>query len=393
MNETDILCPFCNSRIDGLVEQMKPTCPRCDAPLPANVVAKLNTAAPPKETAPRPAAPGKTRTIAAILGIMALMAAITTGFALWTKEFRRQNDLKKGFIATLPASQEPEEMSVLGLVPARCNVLGAVNLADVRANPVAKKALFEPPPRSIEWLTDRLKDVTGMSPNDLDQVAVGVEMADKLPKIFVLVQTRAAYDPQAILKAFAPAKAQLLRGRPLVRFPLWHVGDGVVWCVTDRHLAFLFQLGPAALDELEAIPVRPRLKLEGSPEAVRTLVKERVDKQSLAWLAAADLGSSAVVDFLGLAGAKVEPYRPLLATKAVTISVKTDTDVVVLGQALPKSASEAETLAAKLRDADWRGEASKKVAPAPADAAAPWVSLQLRYEAGKIRELLERGPG
>src|SRR6185369_9192437 len=137
-------------------------------------------------------------------------------------------DLKKGFIAAAAVSEAPDEMSALGLVPARCNIIGAANFADLRGNPVAKKAFLEETPRSILWLGDRLKNATGLTLDDLDQVALGVEMTDKLPKIFVIVQTRAAYDSQAVLKSFSTAKGLTklsLRNRPLVRFPLPRLGD------------------------------------------------------------------------------------------------------------------------------------------------------------------------
>ena len=322
------------------------------------------------------------------------MAALTVAFTFWTQGFRRQNDFKKGHIATDPASSIPDEMTSLGLVPARCNVLGAINLADLRANPVAKKAFLDQPPRSLVWLADRLKDATGLSLDDLDQIAVGIEMTDQLPKIFVVVQTRAAYDPQAILKSFAPAKTQSLRNRPLVRFTLNPVGDGIAWCVSDRHIAFLFRVEPGKLDDLESIPVRPRQKLEGSSDAIRALVKDRVDKQSLAWLAADLAPASGMLDFLNVVGARVEPYRPLLDAKALAINIKTDRDVVVLGHVLARSPKDIKKLEDCLRDFDWRGESSKKVEATPPDAGAdPWVTLQLRYEPATLRELLERGPG
>jgi hypothetical protein len=392
--ETEILCPFCNSRIEGAIDRTKPTCPRCEAPLPAGIVEKLPSA--PAPPPPMPTVPGKSKTILAVLGLMAFMAALTAAYALWTKDFRRQNDVKKGFVAAPAASQAPAEMNALGLIPAKCNVLGAVNLADLRANPVAKKALFEQPPRSVAWLAEQLKEATGLTLDDLDQVALGIEVADKLPNIYVVVQTRAAYDRQAVLKPFAPAKPHMLRDRPLVQFPLPRLGDGVVWCVSERHLAFLFRIVPGKLEEgeLEAIPKRPRQKLEGSSDAVKKLVSERVDKESFAWLAG-DLSLAAgLLDFLAIAGARIEPYRPLLGAKAVALNVKTDQDVVVLAHVLPGSAKEAEALANSLRDFDWRGESSKKVETTPPDAAAlPWVSLQLRYRPDTVRELLERGPG
>jgi hypothetical protein len=413
MPEADTICPFCNSRIAGPVDRAKPICPRCEAPLPQALVDNLSrrqeqtaiTATPLANNLPTsnggtkiavemPAIPGKKKTITVIFGIMAMMALLTAGYALWTKDFRRQNDIKKGFVPIEPISQSPEEIATLGLLPPECNLLAVVNVADLRKNPVAKKAFFDEPPRSIVWLADQLNEATGLTLDDLDHVAVGALMADKLPKIFVIVQTRTAYDPQRMLKAFAPAKPVSLRDRPVVRFPLWHVAEGMAWGMSERHIAFSFAAGLGQLKDLEAIPPRPRPKLDGFSDAVQALVKERVDKQSLAWLAVDLVPAAGLIDALSVLGARVEPLQPILGSKALTVSFKTDADFVVLGQILPRSAKEAEALAEKLRDIDWRGEASKKIELTPLEAKAePWVTLQLRYEPAKVRELLERGPG
>lgn len=391
MTESSVVCPYCNSQIDGVADRAKPVCPRCEAQLATAIVEKLPvkmTAAPLREPI---TVPGKKKTLAAILGIMALMASITIGYSLWTQKFRRLNDFKKGIVLTEPASQTPDELNTVGLLPARCNIIGAVNLADLRGNPVAQAAFLEQAPRSLAWLREQLKDASGLALDDIEQISLGVEITEKPPKIFVIVQTKAPYDPQAVVKSFPNVKALSLRGRPLVRFPLPYVGDGVAWCLGERHLAFLFRVEQGPLDDLEAIPVRPRAKLDGSSDALKTLVKERVDKQSLAWLAADMAPAAGFADFLSLVGAKVEPYRPLLDSKAFTLTIKADSDIVVLAQVRPNSAKGMKALEETLRDVNWRGETSKKIETTPPDEE-PWVTLQLRYAPAAIRELFSQGP-
>ncbi len=388
-----IVCPFCNCQFGGGVDRLKPVCPRCEAPLLAGLVEQLG-ANPSLVVVLTPTVPGKKKTLLALLALMLTMASLTVAYTFWTQSFRRQNDVKKSFVVAEAASSVPVEMAALGLLPAKCNILGAVNLVDLRTNPLAKAAFLEHSPRSIEWLRERLKDSTGLSLDDLDQVAVGIEMTDFLPKIFVIVQTHAVYDPEAVLKPFAPAKSQMLRKRPLVRFQLSPVGDGICWCVSDRHIAFLFRIEPGKLDDLEAIPVQPRQKLEGSSEAIKAIVEDRVDKQSLAWLAADLKSAKGLLDLLSLAGARVEAYRPLLDAKALAINIKTDRDIVVLGHVLAGSEKGVKPLETYLRDLDWRGAASTKIESTPPDAGAePWVTMQLRYEPASIRDLLKKGPG
>jgi hypothetical protein len=392
MTETPIVCPFCNSQISAVADRAKPICPRCEAPLAPALISRLGSLAPARPTPL--VVPGKRLTLLTVLGVMTLMTAVTIGYTFWTQSFRRQNDFKKGFVVSEPTEQAPDELLTVGLLPARCNVIGAVNVAELRSNPLLKEAVFEKTPRSIDWLREQLKNGSGLALEDIDQISLGIELTEKMPKIFVIVATKSPYDPQAVVKAFAPAKALALRNRPLVRFPLPYVGDGVVWCMSDRYLAFLFHFEPRPLDDLEAIPVRPRPKLEGSSATIQALVKERVDKQSIAWLAADLAPASGLADFLSLTGAKIEPYRPLLNAKALTLNIKTDQDIVVLGQVLAGAPKGMKALEDMLRDANWRGATSTKVEATPLDAAAePWVTLQLRYAPAAIRELFNQGPG
>lgn len=386
MSDVAIVCPFCNSRL----ERRSPTCPRCDARLPDELTANLPDVAVAESPPPANFAPGKRKTIAAILGIMLTMAALTTGFVLWTKDFRRDNDHKKGFVAVNPATQSPEDMTVVNLLPARCTIVGAVNLADVRGNPLIKKALLEKPPRSVGFLIDQLKDA-GLSLDNLDQVAVGLDVAEVPPKIYVIAQTRGPYDENAVVKAFAPHKVTSLRNRPLVQYPLPQIGHGVAWCLGERHVAFVFRLEPNAAD-LAAIPDRPRTKLEGSSKKLQSLIRDQatLDQQSTLWLAA-DLEKKDGLDAL-LVFADTRPYKEFLDARALTLSVKGQEDLVVLARILANSAKSAGVIEAKLNEMDARGEKSKKVFVAPPEAE-PWVTMQLRYEPAAIAEILGKGPG
>lgn len=390
MPDAPVVCPFCNSRIAAIADKSRPVCPRCDAALPAECAANLGVAA----SAPEPLfAPGKKKTLIAILSLMAGMAALAAIFALWTQSFRRSNDQKKSFVYANAASTLPDEGPALAYIPARCTILAAVNLADLRVNPIAKPALLDKMPRSVAWAAEKLTDSTGLTLNDLDHAATGIEIVNGAPKIYVIVQTAKDYNRDAIFKAFAPRTPKTLRSRPYIQFPLSHLGSGTAWCLTDRHIAFLFTLEPATPADLEAIPERPRPKLEGSPDAVKKLVKERIDKQSLAWLAG-DLGQlGTLADVLGALGARTEPYRPLLDAKGVAISIKTDRDVVMLAEVLPASAKDAVKVEDWARQTDWRGATLKIETAPPESSPEPWVTLQLRATPEAVDRLLSQGSG
>lgn len=387
-----IVCPFCNGEIAYVTPGTPPRCPRCDAPLPESLTSGI-TATPPSTPVESPAAPGRRATVLGILAVMAAMAAITVGYTLYTQSFRRENDFRKEFVAVPPTTQTPEELLTVGLLPSSCNVVAAVNVNDLRNNPVVKTAVFDDPPRSIAWLRAQLQSAAGIGVENIDEIALGIEIGDRPPKIFVIVQTRVPYAPADVVSRFPDARPQMLRGRPLVRFPLPHLGEGVAWCLNERHLAFLFRVEPGPVEDLEAISIRPRTKLAGSSATVQTLVNERVDKRSFAWLAADLVPASGLVDFLAIVGAKIEPYRPLLDAKALTLTFRADRDVVVLGQVLARSTKDLKALEESLRAVDWRGDVAVKIETPPPDAdVEPWLTIQLRLTPTAVRQIFERGP-
>lgn len=395
MSNSPVLCPYCNAQVDGVRDPAKPVCPRCESPLPASVAQRFSlagevTSRSVAEPDPRTA---NRKTARMVLGVMAAMALIAVGFTLWTKNFRRENDHKKGYTPTEALTQAPDEAASLGYIPIRCNILGAINLVDARANKVIKAALLDDPPRSLAFLRDQLKDSTGLTPDDIDHVAIGVELTDQAPKILVVLQTKVVYDSAAILKVFGDKKPQSLRGRPMVRFSLPQVGQGAMWCFGDRFIAFLIHIEGRAAEEFEAIPKEPRKNIEGLPDSIQRMFAEKVDKQAIAWLAADMSRAAGLVDFLTIVGARIEAYRPVLESKAVVVNMKTDTDVVLLTNVLAGSDKAMPAIEASLKNLDWRGAKSVKIdSPPPEAKAPPWVTMQLRYEPKAIWELLSKGP-
>jgi hypothetical protein len=390
-----VYCPFCNSALDrSAVNLAKPTCPRCDAGLPGDVVEALRdrpsgVAAPPVV---RPVVPGKAKTLAAILGLMAVMATIAAIFIINTVKTRRDHDYRKGFSPAPVTSQAPAELSVLGFVPARCNLLAGVNLADIRANPLAKEALLEKGPRTIASLGDRLETYTGLTLDDIEQVAVGMELTEKMPRLYILLATRRAYDPAAVIKHVGSAKKETLRGRPVARFDLFNVGEGFVWCLGDRLLAIALRVEPGPLSDLEAIPREGRKQLEGTEAKLRQLVQKDIPTQSLAWIAG-DLGpASGLSDFLSIINARTEGWQPLIDAKMFAISLRADRDLSIDGQLLARSAKDMKKAEAAMKKLDWRNGKTATIVVSPEDRE-PWLSFQARYDADGLRRLFASGIG
>ena len=312
-----------------------------------------------------------------ILGAMASMAALAAIFILSTKSQRRDNDFKKGYAHAAPTSQTPGDLSALGFVPARCNFLAGISLADLRQNPDAVKAFLEL--SVLAPVADLIQEFTGLKLDQIDQIAGGAEMTDKLPKAYLIVQTRANYDANEILKK-ATAK-QSLRGRPVAKFPLPKIGEAVVWCMSDRHIAVLLRIEPGNLDDLQPIPPQPRRNLEGSSDAVRALVKDRLSRQSLAW-AVGDLASAVGLrDLLAFVPRRIDGLPTLLNARgfAVSLTFTAEREWQIFAQAEAASPQHAVELEKLLNGFDWGGPKSLKV-----DASAPpWIQTQVRYELRK----------
>ena len=367
-----MFCPYCNSSLANL---STPRCPRCDERLPESMIANLPIGAVPSAAiASEPIPPGKAATLKFILGAMACMAAIAFVFILSTKTFRRDNDFKKGYAKAAPTSRIPGDLPVLGLVPARCNFLAGVSLADLRQDPEAAKAFFQNP--SLVPMAEVVNDLTGLRLEDLDQIAVGAEMTDKLPKVYLIAETRTKYDANNVLKK-ATSK-QMLRSRPVAKFPLPKIGEAVVWCMDDRHIAVLLRIEPGNLDDLQSIPPLPRRNLEGSPDYVRSLVNDRLSRQSLAW-AVGDLASAVGLrDLLAFVPRRIDGLPTLLDARgfAVSLTLTAEREWQIFAQVeafSPKNSGELEKLFGAF---DWGGPKSLKV-----DASAPpWIQTQVRYE-------------
>src|SRR5262245_18924041 len=146
MNAT---CPFCNAPLINLAPAVlgaRVVCPRCGEPLPDALVAQVGAA--PRES-PSTATdenvatmppPGKSKTLCAILAVMVVMAALGAIYVVRTQQYRRGNDFrtqKKNdpALQSAPAAEAP----VLGLLPARCNVLADLHVAELLKQPVTRR--------------------------------------------------------------------------------------------------------------------------------------------------------------------------------------------------------------------------------------------------------------
>ena len=378
-----LTCPFCNAALTGVVRSAsaeRVVCPRCGEPLPAELAAQLPSepipaAAP---SVPQAPAPGKTKTLLAILAIMATMAVAAGIYAWNTKEFRRKNDYRARKQIDPEQTPRPADVAILGFLPAKCNVLGAVNVADLRQQATTRRLLEEPP---LGTIARKVPQWTGLAWNDIEQIVLGAEVKGKLPQLFVVVQTRQPYATGKISAALAPAVPTKHRNKLLVRFPLQPVGEGLVWCHSDHILVFVLGLDAVVTDDLDALPSRPRPGLEGFAAPLRAALTERLPPASACWLAGQFDEPTGLGELLALTGQKIPALDVLLQTKRFVVSVQAQDQITLTGHFFTGDAKTSARLQTLL-ESHRRPEAlSYKVAGPPVDIAEPeaqWVTLQAR---------------
>jgi hypothetical protein len=329
-----------------------------------------------------PLAPGKWKTLLTVLAVMAVMAA-TGAIYIWnTESFRRRHD-----------SKEATTADVLGYLPARCNILAVLQVAEMQKHPSTRRLLDEPRSVPFEFLAGKLLQWSGLQLGDIAQIAVGAEVNNTLPQLVILVQTKQPYLPGKVTAALAPAAAVHHRGKLLVRFPLEPTGEGLLWCHSERVLALILCLDAARIDDLDAIAKRPRPGFEGFAAPLRAALEERLPSTSLLWCAGHFEQPSALGDLLALAGQKGPWVEALMHTKTFTAGVQAEENLTLTGYIQARDAAGARKLEALLEKQRWPGAQSYKVAAAPADAKgfeANSVSVQVRGDVATWMEMLQR---
>jgi hypothetical protein len=390
-----IVCLYCNAVLtpDPVTGAAPATCPRCDARLPTDASTAVRSGTPAATAAPKTSVgAGNTRTLLVLLSMMALIAIGTAIYIYCSQYIRRGHDFKPmPSTPAPPTAAPPAERALVGWLPAHCNVVAAVHVADLRANPTANKALLSSDgPARIASLSKLLEAQTGLTIDYLDEVVVGMETSGDYPKIYILLRTRRAYDLAAVLQHVDRSKAESVRGRPVGRFSAFNIVEGFVWPVGERMLAIVLRVQQGPLVELEAIPQEPREKLAGSSETLRKLVDE-LPGQSLAWMAG-DVEKDSLFDLLSVFQARTDGLKALLEAKAFRVSLTADADVTLQGAFLMPSSAKMAEARPKLEALDWRGPKSLKIETSPADAA-PWVFVQARYDAAGIRKVMQSAIG
>jgi hypothetical protein len=411
-----ISCPFCNAVLGPELLSLAPggnqiakiVCPRCGEPIPRHLAVdpssspreERRSSSDPHVVTPLGSPRWTNRQIGfSILGVMFLMAVLGLTWALWTVNFRRQNDYGvKRNIHPSPPVAIAGELTGLGYLPPDVNVVAAVRVADLLKDAAGRDLLAPPRPAILDLLLGAIEKWTKLTPSQLDHIVVGTDVGPKFPQITLVVHTREPLAIAELAKALHPYTPTVHRGLPLFRFSL-HPGEGMLWRPQPNTLILLFRLDALKIEDLDAIPLSPRQGTDAPPPAVREIVAERIGKQSPVWIAGRVEDSAAVGELLSLAPLPNGVEQFLKTIQAFGLSLAPQTaresagheELALTGYFRATGGVQPDAVRKQLELWNSGNLTSFKVAAAPANltgSEAQWVSLQIRGDAQSIRRLL-----
>jgi hypothetical protein len=407
MSADPLSCPYCNAYVAvaaGAAAGQRVPCPRCGeaftlrpSQAPSTAVqsfpAVLPAAAPPDlDLRADRAGRGKRRTLAAVLGGMAVMAAGGLTLALLTVGERRAHDTrlppqpKKAFSpiiippAEAPAPPTPPaRLAALGWLPADTTLLVGIDVAELRRTDAGREALaaaLNLGPVAVK--ADDLERWTGLRPDHIDHAVLGVKADDALPQQTVLVvRTRRPYDADAVRTALGAKPDEDAAGRAIDLFtPRGTRLRLALWCADDRTL--IIGLSP---EHVRAAPDQPADAAARLPEEVRTLLEQRVDPGAPAWAVGASDGWKTLAP-LALAETPKEQAERLTRVRGFAVSLLPGSPPTLRAELLCADAGTAEALekqalAARPPGGDWKAVRE-----------GDWLSLQLRGGSGELWKAL-----
>ncbi len=396
MNPTEITCPFCNTVVPlSPAAQSSPTliCPRCDqtVKLPwvnATGQSGVPVSAPALPPPPTPRRFSNWTLMIFILGVMGMMAGAATILALATKDQRRANDsgLKQQRTWKRPRQKDlpddvrieplpPLEMSALKLLPADVDVLAGVHVASVLQVAEGERLLQREVPGlggSVESkVLNRLGEMTGLEPEQLDHVVLGARVRDVT--LTVAVRTRMKYDSARILKHLRAVVLKQVGDQTIYKFRqemLSREANGLLRFEKDER-SLVLSWGVNA-DEF----AKPRTD-DGLPRAeLVSLLRERVKPPGPVWLAGHVEPKYAQTLSAGLAMAKVpESERKLLGDiRSFAVWLMLEEPITIRGVARSTDENTAETTLKYLNQRLGEGKGVKLFREKE------WVLMQYRPE-------------
>ena len=328
----------------------------------------------------------------AVVSVMVFMGLVGLSWALVTVQWRRQNDFRGKRQATAPLIlQEPGELAGLGYLPPDVNVIAVLDVAELLKDPAAGTLLAAPRPALFDMLLSLVERVTSLKAADLDAVIVGTEIKDKLPQLTLVVQTTKPYVPAQLAEALRPAVATVQRRLSPLPFPTSSRGNDAL-VPRSPHAGYALSLRFAENRGPRGDTVASTQGCRGGSRrpCADLLSQQRINKQSLGW-AAGQLERPALLNnLLPLAPGLAGKAQLLTNVRAFTLSLYSQEGMVLDGAFSTGDEKGTGLVRKQIEEMNPHTFKSYKVAVPPpgADAAAQWVTLQIRGEVQTFRELL-----
>ena len=320
--------------------------------------------------------------LAAVLGVMGLMAAVGLAFALHTTADRRANDTRmppppRKSPLTQPVEPAPETPAVspaaleaLHWLPPGVTVVAGVQVAEMRRTDAGRELLQRPfRVGGVEADPARLEGWTGLKMDEIDHIVLGARAEDDVPPPAVLVvRTVRPYNADAVKAALQAERLPDGGGKALYKVrPRGANLRPVLWLADDRTLAFAL-----LANHLQDIPDRPAAGLERLAPETRDLLENRLESAGPVWAVghSADWRRTGAALLLGGLPEKDAEFLGRVRDFAVQIQAERPPKLLASLRCDGDDAAqalEARLTAAKPNGPDWKTARD-----------GPWVLLQAR---------------
>ncbi|MGF1581868.1 MAG: hypothetical protein ACFCD0_21270 [Gemmataceae bacterium] len=426
MSSGTIVCPYCNATISSseiTPGSSKVVCSSCGETIPnvswEDVISSAGApqgssdpgnagvqATPASSTllrTPDPVKWSNLRTAIVVLGIMAIMAGVGLGYALWTQDSRRKNDYpeqltNRDYEPVKPVP--PASLPGLANLPGDCVVLAGFHIGELLAEEDGQD-MIKDLQRQLPMLDlETFETWTGLKITDIHSVALGVTQKGGL-RLIAIVQTRGGYNINPIKKELTGIPGVNYKKKPAFQLPN---NAGLLWCINAKSMAILFQPG-AEVEDLKTIRDNPFSLIDDFPEGVQTALKKRLNPTAFAWVVARPEAAKGLIAVGALTNQLNEQNANALrkmevATgslrlhKGLTLEANFKGDSLESTQVIEKLFPPSGNGPKLARDYKIIGPTTATDEEAKQD---PWVTLQLRMELNKgagiitaIREALRK---
>jgi hypothetical protein len=324
---------------------------------------------------------------------MAVMAAGGLVLALYTQQDRRAHDTRlprRARHSPVPAEPAdegpagpvaPSRLAALGYLVPGSSVLVGVRVAEVLTEPGGRDLLAAPlRVGAFEVRLSGLTRWTGLAPEELDHLVLGIKADDPLPPRFSLVaRTRRPYDPARVRDALGARRASGSGPRELDRFEVEGLALAL-WCADERTVVVgLFD------KRQDLVQSPPHEGLDQLPGEVRSALRERLDPAGPVWAVGHARDWAETPALLLFRRLRKDDLDRIRRVRTFAVQVQLDRPVTVKAAFGCNDADAARALEELVR-----GPRKERGPELKTARDGPWLTVQLQTDPGALREVLAR---